>query len=350
MPTASRYLVPASRSRVRRLGGLVASVGVASALVACGAPGATSPAPTQAGSGAYPVTIQHKFGATTIPAPAQRVVTIGDEDIAVALGVTPVGMLRNTSFPSGLAPHQEGKIDLSKTTMIDVPAGAEGEAAAGANVEQVATLRPDLILAINDFGLEADYPKLAQLAPTVGYAEKWGGQPWQEQTLIGAKALGLEERGKQVVAETEAAIRAVREANPGLVGKTVTFSYAYAPGQIVTLKSEQDPAVRLLTDLGMQIPPAVSQLPDIAPGNPGGNLSHENISVMDADIVIMLYATDELRRQVEGLELFQNLKGVQDGRYVVADLPTISALRSPTVLSVPWALQQIGPELTRVAR
>ncbi|MGH3997464.1 MAG: ABC transporter substrate-binding protein, partial [Pseudonocardiaceae bacterium] len=139
--------------------------------------------------------------------------TVGDEDIAIALGITPVGIVRNTTYDSGLAPWLEGRIDLTKTTFIDVPPGAEGEGAAGVNIEQVAALKPDLILANNDFGLELDYPRLAQIAPTVGYETVWGGQTWQEQTMVDARALGLEERGRQVVAETEAAIRAVRDAN-----------------------------------------------------------------------------------------------------------------------------------------
>lgn len=58
-------------------------------------------------------------------------------------------------------------------------------------------------------------------------------------------------------ADTEAAIRAVRDANPSLVGKTVTYSFAYEPGKIVTLKSAQDPSVKLLQDLGMQLPTSV---------------------------------------------------------------------------------------------
>ncbi len=112
--------------------------------------------------------------------------------------------------------------------------------------------------------------------------------------MVGARALGLEERGRQVVAETEAAIRSAQDANPGLAGRTVTFSSAFAPGQIVTLKSDQDYSVKLLTELGMQLPPSVQQLPDIAPGNPGGALSFENMSVLDADIVMMGYATNDL--------------------------------------------------------
>ena len=320
-------------------------------LIACSSsPNTNTDEPsTPSGDSPFPVTIEHKFGSTTIPAAPKRVVTVGDEDIAVALGITPVGIVRNTSTESGVAPWLESWIDRAETTIIDVPAGAEGEGAAGVNVEQVAALNPDLILAIGDFGLEIDYPKLSQIAPTVGYATEWGKQSWQEQTMVGARALGLEERGRQVVAETEAAIRAVRDANPGLVGKTVTYSYAYEPGKIVTLKSDQDPSVKLLQELGMRLPTSVRKLPDIAPGNPGGDLSFENMSVLDADIVFMLYATDELQRQVEGLELFRNLRGVRQQRYIVIDLITATALRTPSVLSIRWGLEQVKPSLARVS-
>ncbi|MGH3937038.1 MAG: iron-siderophore ABC transporter substrate-binding protein [Pseudonocardiaceae bacterium] len=331
---------------VTALSGVLCSV-----LVACGSsPSSTPAAPsTPRDDSAFPVTITHKFGSTTVPAPPQRVVTIGDEDIAFALGITPVGIVRNANAPSGTAPWLEGHFDPVKTAFIDIPAGAEGEGAAGANIEQVAALEPDLILAINDFGLELDYPALSQIAPTVGYETVWGAQPWQEQVMIGARALGVEERGRQVVAETETAIRSTRDMNPGLAGRTVTFSYAFAPGQIVTLKSDQDYSVKLLKELGMRLPPSVEQLSDIAPGNPGGVLSFENISLLDADILMMGYANDELQRQVEDLELFRNLRGVREGRYIVIDLPTATALRSPSVLSIRWGLEQLRPSLARVA-
>lgn len=318
-------------------------------VAACGAPAAAPPAPASQGVGAFPVTITHRFGVATIPAPPQRVVAIGDEDIAVALGVTPVGIVR-TATASGLAPHQEGVIDPARVTFLDVPTGGEGEGTGGADIEQIAALRPDLILAVNDFTLEQDYPELSRIAPTVGYATAWGEQSWQEQAVVVATALGLADRGRQVVADTEARIRAVRDANPGLVGRSVTFSFAFGPDQIVTLKTDRDPTVKLFTELGMRIPPGVAALPAIAPGNPGGALSFENISLLDADIVVMLYATPELRRQIEEFALFRNLRGVRDGRYVVVDLPTATALRSPTVLSIPWALEQLGPSLARVAR
>ncbi|MDQ4105520.1 MAG: hypothetical protein M3186_18080 [Actinomycetota bacterium] len=83
----------------------------------------------------------------------------------------------------------------------------------------------------------------------------------------------------------------------------------------------------------MRLPTSVRKLPDIAPGNLGRNLNFENMLVLDADIVFMLYATDELQRQVEGLELFRNLRGVREQRYIMIDLITATALRTPSVLS-----------------
>ncbi len=343
-------MIGGAAKRTRVLGALAGVL--CTVLAGCASSPTTAPSPAAAapsGTSAFPVTITHKFGNTTISAPPQRVVTVGDEDVAFALGITPVGIVRNTSTDSGISPWLASRIDRTKTALIDVPPGAEGEGAAGVNIEQVAALKPDLILAVNDSGLEIDYPNLAKLAPTVGYATAWGKQSWQEQTMVGARALGLEERGRQVVAETEAATRAVRDTNPGLVGRTVTYSFAFGPGQIVTLKSAQDPSVKLLQELGMQIPPSVRDLPDIAPDNPGGALSFENISLLDADIIVMAYVTKELQNQIENLELFKKLRAVRDGRYIVLDLPTISALRAPTVLSIRWGLDQIKPSLTRAA-
>ena len=319
-------------------------------LVACTGPAPPAAEPAAPVAAGFPVTITHRFGTTTIPAPPRRVVALGDEDAVLALGVTPVGIVRNAQHDSGLAPHLEGRVDPVRTAFIDVPAGAEGEGAAGADIEQVAALRPDLVLAVNDFGLELDYPGLSRIAPTVGYATVWGAQPWQEQTMVDARALGLEDRGRQVVAEVEARIRSVRDAHRSLVGRSITFSFAYEPGKIITLKSAADPAVALLQDLGMVFPPAVTALPDLAPGNPGGDLSYEHIGLLDADVVVMLYVNDAVRRQMEALPLFQNLRGVREGRYIVLDLATTSALRTPTVLSIPWGLDRIGPDLDRVAR
>ena len=64
---------------------------------ACAAPSGSEapppPAPAPA-TGAFPVTVEHAFGTTTVPAPPQRIVTVGytEQDMVLALGQTPVGV------------------------------------------------------------------------------------------------------------------------------------------------------------------------------------------------------------------------------------------------------------------
>src|SRR3954453_15016280 len=64
---------------------------------ACGgaAPAAAAPAPATGGAaGAFPVSIEHDFGTTRIPAEPERVVSLGyiDQDPILALDVVPVAI------------------------------------------------------------------------------------------------------------------------------------------------------------------------------------------------------------------------------------------------------------------
>ncbi len=66
-----------------------------SVLTACSAASGDAGADTAASSGdAFPVSIEHAFGSTTIQERPERVVTLGwsAQDVAYALGVPPVGM------------------------------------------------------------------------------------------------------------------------------------------------------------------------------------------------------------------------------------------------------------------
>jgi len=54
-----------------------------------------APTATTGPRGAFPVTIEHRYGSTTVPAEPQRVVALGltDVDPMLALGVKPVGFV-----------------------------------------------------------------------------------------------------------------------------------------------------------------------------------------------------------------------------------------------------------------
>ena len=55
----------------------------------------------------FPRIVEHAFGATTIPGPPERIVTLGwsGEDAVLALGMVLVGMPRYRFFESGMFPE-----------------------------------------------------------------------------------------------------------------------------------------------------------------------------------------------------------------------------------------------------
>ncbi|MGH3928331.1 MAG: iron-siderophore ABC transporter substrate-binding protein, partial [Pseudonocardiaceae bacterium] len=59
-----------------------------------GVEGAAATGEPTGAEGAFPVTIEHKFGSTEITDPPQRIVTVGltDHDALLALGIVPVGV------------------------------------------------------------------------------------------------------------------------------------------------------------------------------------------------------------------------------------------------------------------
>src|SRR5437868_6144212 len=131
-------------------GVLVLSLGLTAA---CGDSDDPTVAATGGAGTAFPVTVTHKLGSTTVKAPAKRIVALGevDQDALLALGVHPVGMSELTGIqPDGLTPWSAPKITGSKPKLLKA-----GEA--GFNLEEIAELRPDLILAGGDFTIDKEY-------------------------------------------------------------------------------------------------------------------------------------------------------------------------------------------------
>lgn len=294
-----------------------------------------------ADGGEFPVTITHKLGSTTIPEEPQRVVALGgaDADIAVALGVSPVAV---TKYSDGeYAPWLKPEIDPAK---VEVIGGGGGEGSAGeVSLEQVAALKPDLILAGQYFGVEGLYDKLAQIAPTIAYQESQLTDSWEEQTKVIGQALGRQDRAQEVIAGVRSKIDEVRRAHPEFEGKTASYSFHFAPDAIQTINSTDDYAAVLFGDLGLRLSPKVTALE----GDQGAQISLEQIETLDADVLLLAYASDDLRTSLENNPVFQSVPAVKDGRYVPLGLDAVTALRLPSVLSIPYGLDQLEPGLTK---
>lgn len=153
----------------------------------------------------YPRTIPHAYGSTTIERAPTRLVTLGftDVDVALALGVTPVGF--RDFFGTGLNPWAEPLVGTGDPEAIEY-----GERAP---VERILALRPDLVVASTGMP-RADYEALTGVVTTVGP----GGDeatvvPWRTQVRQMARSLAREARAERLIDGLEARYAAARRAH-----------------------------------------------------------------------------------------------------------------------------------------
>lgn len=164
-----------------------------------------------------PVTITHLFGETTVPEPPQRVVCAGytGQDDLLALGVVPVAV---TAWfgdqPFAVWPWAQHRLGDAKPAVLHLDNGID--------VDQIAELKPDLIIATNA-GVDADtYQKLSAIAPTVPQS---GGdaffEPWKTQAAAIGTAVHQAAQMRSLIDGVDAKFADVAAAHPGFRDKKV---------------------------------------------------------------------------------------------------------------------------------
>lgn len=310
-------------------------------LTACGGDSTPEAAPTT-GSAGFPLTLAGKEGTATIPAAPQRVIALGfqrDTDTMLALGVTPIAITENTLFPTLVAPWVESKLTDPKPELLNTTDGIP--------FEKVAGLRPDLILATDNYELSENYTRLAQIAPTVSYIEGAESDTWQQRTTLIGRALGREEQAQKIITDIEAQITQMAQSNPAFAGKT--FSQSYVFNEQVRAILRGDAAVTLLEQLGLRISPQVDTLP-VAETPGRAVVSLENLRVLDADLMLVSYPDDTGQAFLESSPIFQQLEAVKNGNYVPLDKAVSAALGFPSALSIPYGLDQTVNAVARILK
>lgn len=338
-------------TRTLRLGA-AAALAVA-ALTACStgstndADSATEPtAKTSADADAFPVTIQHALGETTIEEAPTRVATLGwtDHDHALALGVVPVGATAITW----------GGNAAGSTAWFDAAieeAGAEApvryDDADGAPIDEVAELAPDLILATNSGLTEAEYTKLSKIAPVVAYPEAPWTTSWQDSLAMVGEALGRTARADELEAEAEATIEQARADNPVLDGAEMIYGYLTATDlSTVGIYAPEDPRVAFWHDMGMVDAPSVADA--IEPGQFYGSVSAERASELDSDVFLTWVETPDAVDVIARDKLLGDIPAIASGHwYAETDKTVTMAATNPTPLSIPTIVSDVLPKVVK---
>jgi len=320
--------------------GVGAAALAAAFLAACGDEDAGSTSTPEARS------VQHQHGTTEISGIPERIVTVGwtEQDAVLALGIVPVGTTEWFGDHPG-AIHPWAQDELGDTPPPEVLSYADG-----IQFERIAALQPDLILALYvPFGLTAeDYERLSEIAPTIappaGVAE--GGVSWQELTRIVGIAVGQHAEAERIVADVEARFAAAKEEHPEFVGALGVNAYPTPEGNFQAYPSP-DPGGRLMTELGFVVPPAIV---DLAAGAAWVDISGEQASLFDIDVVLWLVDDEVGRDRLLNYPLYGGLDVAEQGRHVflMYDGPTAdlaSACSIQTVLSLPFLLDHLVPML-----
>ncbi|MGY1685537.1 iron-siderophore ABC transporter substrate-binding protein [Geodermatophilus sp. SYSU D00867] len=321
-------------TRLRRASLTAAAAVLVAGLAACGGT-ADEPAAAAAdgtGDGAFPVTIENRFGTTEIPTEPQRVVTVGfnDQDFVLALGVTPVGERELLGdYDAATRPWAQEQLPDGE---IPTVGGEE------IDLEAVAALEPDLIVGVYSFMDETVYEQLSGIAPTLAQTDEYadGATPWQEQTLLIGRALGREEEAQELVDDVEGRFEQAVEENPGFAGSSLAVDLT-GVGSGHYLLGADDLRTQFFTDLGFTVP------------DTSADVSQERLDLLEAD-VLAVNGYDQADADADAL--FSALDVVTQGRTVLlggysGDVSAALGFGSP--LSLPYLLDEVVPALAAAA-
>lgn len=326
----------------------VAVVAVAAlALSACGggADKAESKPSAGAKSGAFPVTVEHKYGSTTVDAEPKRVVTLGlsDQDAVLALGTKPVGSVDwFKEQPYGKWPWTKDKWGSTKPEIV----GERDEY----NIEKIASLKPDLVIAQYSGMKKEQYDTLSKFTKVVAQPKGLPdyGASWQVMTRQIGKSLGKDAETEKLIAGIDARFKAVRDKHPEFATKTLAVADSFEAGKYSAF-TRTDPKSIFFSELGFKLKPQIDTL--AKPGWNAAELSAEKLNVLDVDRLVWVTSSTDADNRIKAEPLYKNLKVHQDKRdlFVPYQDPDVGAAFSfNTALSIPYAIDEIEPLLAAI--
>lgn len=347
--------------RLKKPASLLAVV-LATALLVTGCTGAKSGGDSNTASSSgvnsdvtdeFPVTITHALGEATLDEAPERVVTLGwaAEDAVVALGVVPVAV------PAyGWGADDEGYLpwfrDAVEAMGEPLPETLDAEERSGeVNFEQILGLEPDVILAPFSGISDEDYKRLADIAPTVAFAEQPWASNWQDLTATVGKALGRSAQATELLASTEKLFEGHAAEHPEFSGVNLAYGMGMTEGTSeLTFYFPADPRVEFVEALGFTTPKSII---DFAERSTLGSSDSTSLELLgdydDVDVFLAWAGSDEDKQRTIGDPLVSIWKPVAAGKdLVLTDPSLVWATSSPTALNIPWALDNLVPQLAEL--
>lgn len=299
----------------------------------------------------YPITIKHAFGETILEQKPERVATIAwaNHDVALALDVVPVGFSAanyGVQDESGMLPWTAEKLKELGEEKPNIYQDTDG-----LDFEAIADSNPDVILAAYSGITQEEYDTLSQIAPVVAYPETPWVITWRDQILYNAKGMGMEQEGKQLIADTEQLIQQTANEYPEIKGKKAAFAmfdatdlskfYVYTP---------VDPRGEFLSELGMAFPESVqTQIADQTSFYI--ELSAENADALNDAEILIAYGDDNTLAALQADPILNKVPAIKNGSVVIiGDNTPLAAAGNPNPLSIQYTIDEYASLISDIAK
>ena len=344
-----KKLISLSLASVLLLAGCGSSASAAESSVSesqeTASPSAAAEAAVSEESAAFPVAIKHVYGETVIESKPERVVTLafGNQDVVLSLGIVPVGFSAanyGVQDDSGMLPWTKEKLEELGEENPNVFQDTDG-----IDYEAVADCDPDIILAPYSGLTQEEYDMLTKIAPTIAYPEQAWTISTEDWISVTAQALGVPEKGQEVIDHMHDVIEKKKSAHPEFEGKTfvwITFNeddlsalHAYSP---------YDSRCKFLTEFGFSYPESISEY--VQDGKYSLDISAENADLLyDADFLIG-YSTEAGYAAAAADPVLGEIPALKKNAVVSIDSGTpLSAALTMTPLSFDYTIDEYTDKL-----
>ncbi|MEM9037141.1 MAG: ABC transporter substrate-binding protein [Actinomycetota bacterium] len=276
-----------------------------------------------AGDGAFPVTVEHIFGETTIEDEPETIVALSGSipiDWLLSLGVEDFVIV-------GDRWGAEGEYQAPLPDEVVVLARPEDRSLV--NLEELAAIDPDLIIGAGAQGAEPDplYELIEQIAPVVYFDAQGTTLDFVGRPI--AEATGRRTEYDRIVADYEARLADFADGVGTTVdGRSVSI-VARFEGRGDLLVTEFFAGTGLLYGvLGFDAPAGLAEL-EYEAGLPFAPISTEQLELADADVIVCLLAVGSLCDEILGDPIIQGLDAISGGRTATIDFGPLAYANAP---------------------
>src|ERR1700761_3588390 len=319
-----------------QLAGAAAAAAGMTGLSACSS---SKPAPGASSGGS--VTITHLFGQTVIKEPPKRVVSAGytEQDDLLAVGGVPIAVTNWWGDePFAVWPWAQPKLGAAQPVVLNLDNGIP--------VDQIAGLKPDLIVAINA-GVDSDtYQKLSAIAPTV---PQGGGdaffEPWKDQATTIGQAVFQADQMKTLIDGVGQKFAAVAQKNPGWLGKKALLMQG-TPFQGTVVATVAGWRTDFLNQMGLVIDDSIKPFgTDQRAVIPRDHIK----AVLDsADVVIWTTQNPDDQKAILADPEVAGSQATARNRHIFTTKDQAGAIAFASPLSYPLVADQLPPQIGRI--